>query len=116
MRAALQRLDNNPRLAGGDPKGDFTYEDPVLVTLVLAMRKKNAFGTAGQPGSDLKKLNIKWLAVPLKVLFDNSGKAWEMLERRGHTQPVRRQETAFRAVVFGDAGYHGKAVHLLWQR
>ena len=90
LRASFKRLQANPHLAAGDPNGAFTYEDPVLALIVQFLRQgPKAFGLAGKPGADLRKANIKWATIPIKVLFDLAGKAWEMLERRSFARAAR---------------------------
>jgi hypothetical protein len=113
IREALERLEAEPRLFSGDPNGDFTYEDPVLATLVMASRMhEKAFGTAkraAKEGSDLTDFNPRFWSIPIKVLFDMAGEAWEMLGNRYSREPYKIDEHPLRLAVFADAGYFGTA-------
>ena len=110
LKAALGRLKANPRLVSGDPTSDFTYADPILAAIVQSLRQKpHSFGQAGKKGADLRKKNLKWLMIPIKIALDFSGTAWEMLERRVSYEPFPMEVTPLRLAVFGDGGYVGQA-------
>ncbi|HEY1380041.1 MAG TPA: metallophosphoesterase [Gemmataceae bacterium] len=111
LQQAYARLKAGEAAGGGDPAGDFTYEDQVLATAVIACRVgAEQIGTAGRPGEDLRNASVwKWLKTGAKIARANRDLPWQVLGPLVPTKPVRLDKPAVRLAVVGDGGYLGKA-------
>lgn len=91
LAAAEARLRAHPEMYSGDPKGIFTYEDPVLAAALYCLRKATSssqklYGAAGPPGDKLKEgwYRPEWI----KTMVESA-----VLTDVAHTRATRSHDT-----------------------
>jgi Calcineurin-like phosphoesterase len=115
LRDAAQRLKNDPTLLSGDPKGVFTYEDPILAAAAYWARNSEELyermvTTAGSsPGANLKELRWEWILTGIHAFLSRGDHAKVLLGGRTPAGPIQISEDKIRIAVVGDAGYRGAA-------
>jgi hypothetical protein len=114
LRRAKAILKKDPSLFSGDPKGLFTYEDPILANIAYVCQsyllKPSVVKLAGEEKRAISKRNYwEWAKTGIKLWLSRNDKSYQTLMGMTPRESIKIEKDVIRIAVTGDAGFKGLA-------
>lgn len=114
IQEAVRRLEKDQSLFCGDPKGIFTYDDPILAVgaycFIEAKKYASLIANAGGDGQELQDSNFwKWARVGIRAVLSHKDRSYNELAAMIPTNSITLDKQIVRIAVVGDAGYQCQA-------